>query len=126
MFPKSKDKFMEELRGQGVMGKNDTEPSWKAMMTPVDIREVWATNYVKADGDNWKKVEGLIWKYRTCLLGKMKNPYFDYEGESQTFSYADPMLQSSKHKVTIDEMKQSLITGQVEYRELENAFNPLG
>jgi hypothetical protein len=111
MHPQSKTKFMEELQKQGVMGKNDSEPNWKALATPIEIREVWFTHYVK-DGEKWKRVEGTLWKYRDCILGKTKNPYFDYEGETQTFSYADPMLVSSKHKVTVDEMKQSLITGQ--------------
>ncbi len=114
MFPKAKMKFIAELKKQGVMNKNDTDPSWKAMATQIDIREVWFTDYQpsKDEDGKWEKVEGVLWKYRTCLLGKMKNPYFDYEGEKQTFSYEDPMLASSRRKVTIDEMKQSLVTGQ--------------
>ena len=110
-WPKAKEKFLDELRSQGVMGRNDSEPNWKAMDTPVDVREVWYTNYEKAQ-EKWKRVEGTLWKYRTCLLGNIKNPYFDYDGEKQTFSYEDPMLQSSKHKVTVQEMQQALMTGQ--------------
>lgn len=113
MFPKAKDKFLEELRGQGIMSKNDEEPSWRAMATPIDIREVWFTDYEKAEGKEWKRVEGTLWKYRTCMLGKMKNPYYDYTGEKQTFTYDNPMLESSRRKVTLDEMKQSLLTGQM-------------
>lgn len=112
MFPKAKDKFIDELKKQGVMGKNDEEPSWRALNTPIDIREVWFTDYEPAEEGKWKRVEGTLWKYRKCLLGKMKNPYFDYEGEKQTFTYENPQLQSTRRRITIDEMKQSLVTGQ--------------
>ena len=115
-FPKAKDEFIKELQKQGVMSKNDADPNWKAMATPIDIREVWFTDYEKAEKEDgttkWKRVEGVLWKYRKCMLGKMKNPYFDYEGEEQTFTYDDPQLESSKRKISLDEMKQSLLTGQ--------------
>lgn len=112
-FPKAKEKFLKELGKQGIMGKDDAEPDWKAMATPIDIREVWFTDYEKAEGkDEWKRVEGTLWKYRDCLLAKMKNPYYDYEGENQTFTYDDPRLESSKRKITSEEMQQHMITGQ--------------
>lgn len=112
MFPKSKEKFLAELRRQGVMGKNDAEPNWKSLATSIDIREVWFTDYQPAEDGKWQRVEGVLWKYRKCMLGKMKNPYFDYDGELQTFTYENPMLESSKRRVTLEEMKQSLVTGQ--------------
>jgi hypothetical protein len=112
MFPKSKEKFIEELKKQGVMGKDESEPSWKSLATPIDIREVWFTDYEPAEEGKWKRVEGVLWKYRKCLLGKMKNPYFDYEGEQQTFSYENPQLQSSRRKLSVQEMQQSMVTGQ--------------
>lgn len=112
MFPKARDKFIEELKKQGVIGKDDEQPSWRAMATPIDIREVWFTNYEEQEDGQWKKVEGVLWKYRKCLLGKMKNPYFDYEGETQTFTYDNPQLESSKRRLTVREMTDSLLTGQ--------------
>jgi hypothetical protein len=112
MFPKSKEKFIEELKKQGVMGKDESEPSWKSLATPIDIREVWFTDYEPAGEGKWKRVEGVLWKYRKCLLSKMRNPYFDYEGEQQTFSYENPQLQSSRRKLSVQEMQQSMVTGQ--------------
>ncbi len=112
-FPKAKEKLMEELRKQGVMGKDDEDASWRALATPIEIREVFFTDYEKATEGKWKRVEGVLWKYRSCMLAKMKNPYFDYEGETQYFSYEDPMLKSSRKKLTPDDMKQSLLTGQL-------------
>jgi len=112
-FPTAKEKFLDELRKQGVMGKNDSDPSWKSLATPIDIREVFFTDYEKAVEGKWKRVEGVLWKYRTCLLKKSKNPYFDYAGETQYFSYDDPMLKSSRKKLSMNDMQQSLMTGQV-------------
>lgn len=111
-FPKAKEKFIAELKKQGVMNENDTDPNWQALATPIDIREVWFTDYEKAEGKEWKRVEGTIWKYRGCVLSKMKNPYFDYEGEEQTFTYDDPRLESTKRKLRVDEMQMSMMTGQ--------------
>lgn len=115
-FPKAKEKFLDEIKKQGVMSRNDTEPSWKALATPVTIREVWFTDYEQAEKEDgttkWKRVEGVLWKYRTCMLKKIKNPYFDYDGEKQIFTYDNPQLESSKRKVSMQEMQQSLISGQ--------------
>lgn len=115
-FPKAKNKFIAELRKQGVMAsdeKNDTDDNkWKALATPIEILETWFTDYEQAEGKKWKRVEGVCWKYRDCILAKMKNPYFDYEGDKQLFTYDDPRLESSRRKITPDEMQQSMMTGQ--------------
>ncbi|HEX9059109.1 MAG TPA: hypothetical protein VF941_02925 [Clostridia bacterium] len=118
-FPKAKDKFIRELRKYGVLDKNghDTDAGkWRAMATPVYIREVWFTDYEQAEKEDgrimWKRVEGVLWKYKDCILEKMKNPYFDYTGEKQVFTYDDPRIESSKRKITLDEMQDSLMTGQ--------------
>ena len=56
--------------------------------------------------------QGYVGSIKTVFSGKIKNPYFDYEGSDQIFAYDNPELESSKRPVTEDEMKQSLITGQ--------------
>jgi hypothetical protein len=110
-FPKTKEKFYAELRKEGVMGELDEEPNWKALATTVDYREVWFTDYEKV-GDEWRRVEGVCWKYKECILGKMKNPYFDYEGEEKLFTYEDPSLESTKRQLSYEEMQMSLVTGE--------------
>lgn len=113
MFPKAKEKFYAELKKQGIMKQDAEEPDWKAMATHIDIREVWFTDYEKDTDEEgkWKRVEGVMWKYRKCMLEKMKNPYFDYDGEKQTFTYENPMLESTRRRLTIEEMMQSMATG---------------
>ena len=111
-YPKKKDEFIEELKKQGIMGKGDSEPNWKALATPITVREFWATDYEKAEGKKWKQVECLVTKYRDCILWKSKNPLFDYTGELQSFTYDDPRLESSKRRITTEEMQQSMMTGQ--------------
>lgn len=113
-FPKAKAKFIKELEEQEgikVYGEDGKE-NWKALATPIWISEVWFTDYEEAIEGDWKRVEGTTWKYKDCNLGKMKNPYFDYTGEDQVFTYCDPQLQSSKRALSMPEMQASMLTGQ--------------
>lgn len=110
-FPDKKAEFIAELKLHGFKMDSNGEPNWKAMATPVEIREVWFTDYKKKD-DKWERVEGLMWKYEQCLLGKMKNPYYDYEGRDELFTYDDPQLASTKRALSLQEMQQSMMTGQ--------------
>jgi hypothetical protein len=45
------------------------------------------------------------------ILGKMRNPDFDYEGEDQVFEYLEPGIKSSRRQISPEEMKTSLFTG---------------
>ena len=110
-FPKHKEEFIDQLRRDGIVAKQASEPDWKALATPIEIREVWFTDYEKAEDGEWRRVEGVCWKYKSVLLDKMKNPYFDYEGEEKAFTYDDPSLESSRRELTMDEMQMSMMTG---------------
>lgn len=111
MFPKAKEKLMDQLERDGILSR-DQEPSYKAMATPLEIREFWFDDYEDAGDGKVRKVSGLIWKYKKVILGKMKNPDFDYAGEEVIYSYEDQNIKSSRRIVTAPEMQQSLITGQ--------------
>lgn len=111
-FPDRKTEFVKELKLHGFKVDENGDPTWQAMATPVEIREVWFTDYKKAGEGKWERVEGLMWKYENCLLGKMKNPYFDYEGRDEIFTYDNPQLESTKRALTMEEMQQSMLTGQ--------------
>lgn len=48
----------------------------RQLATKIKYQEIWFTWYDK-DGDIY---EGTGWKYNKLVLGKMKNPYYDWEG----------------------------------------------
>lgn len=85
MFPKAKDDLLLAL---GIQEEEQTE---RKLASPITIWEVWfhwwkeATDPVTGS-KKWEKVHAVVWKYKTTILGKMKNPYFDYEGKINLFS----------------------------------------
>lgn len=95
-FPKKKDEFIAQLKLDGVVVGE--EVTWKHLATEIKIKEVWFTWYVKKDTE-WERIEGVLWKYKKVILDKIKNPNFDYEGETRYFSYLDPSLESTKTTV---------------------------
>ena len=111
-FPRAKDKFIAQLQKDGIMGKSETEPKNKAKATQIEYREVWLTSYKKSEDGKYQRIEGTVWKYKDCILGKMKNPNFDYEGEEQMFTYEEPGMETTKRALRLDEMMQSMFTGQ--------------
>lgn len=123
-FPEKKDALMEELKKKGVI--SEEMPKWKQMASKVNIEEVEFTWYEEKKqempdpeysasesepGVKWEKVFGIMWKYGDVILKKMKDPNFDWEGETKYYIYADPMLEESKREVTPEEIMQSMITG---------------
>lgn len=85
-FPSQKEAFLKELQKDGIAIK-DQKPSWKQLATTIQIREVWFKWYKKHDIKEWEPIWGVLWKYQDCILKKMKNPNFDYEGEERYFTY---------------------------------------
>lgn len=85
-FPDKKEDFYDELKLDGLM-VDATNPKWSELATTINIREIWFTWYKKNTTQEWERIEGVVWKYKNCILKKMKNPNFDYDGESRFFSY---------------------------------------
>ena len=125
-FPEKKDEFIKELQLHGLMnGTGDKKD--QDMASTVKIREVWFTWYknsktneqveVKPNEpqpspeEKWERIEGVLWKYENCLLKKMRNPNFDYQGYQKVFSYDVPNDQATKREVKPEEMLQSMLTG---------------
>ncbi len=104
-FPAKKDEFIKELGKDGIDVKNQ-KPSWKQLATVIKIREVWFKWYKKHDNKQWEPIWGVLWKYQDCILKKMKNPNFDYEGEKRYF-ITDPNGQ--KRETSNDELTQLTI-----------------
>lgn len=133
-FPEKKQKLFEILRAKGLVVGED-EFTWKDLATEVKIWEVWFTWYKKADltdeeqnvsdnsdtmgepGNKWERVEGVLWKYGeddlSVVLKKIKNPNFDYEGDTKLFTYDDISNESTKRELRPEEMLMGALTGQL-------------
>lgn len=80
MFPDKKEEVMHEY---GWMDDDSSDD--KKLASPVNVWEVWF-HWYELKGDTSERIDGVIWMYGDTLLKKMKNPYFDYQGKSKTFS----------------------------------------
>lgn len=110
-FPKAKEELKAQLEKDGLMpgGKE----SWYAMATVIKISEVWFHEYRPAEDGKVQRIDGLVWKYKKVILRKMKNPNFDYEGETRFFAYDDISDENTKRALNEGEMSQILMTGEL-------------
>ncbi len=109
-FPKAKDKFYDQLEKDGLMpGKKET---WKSLATVIKISEVWFHEYRPRNG-KVERIDALVWKYKDVILRKMKNPNFDYDGETRYFAWDTPGDDKTKRALNEQELGQILMTGQL-------------
>lgn len=106
-FPKKEEEFIKELHKDGVqVGEDGLD--WKALATTIKIREIWFTWYKKHNENEWEAIDGVLWKYHDCILDKMKNPNYDYEGEERYFEYDSA---NNKEEINSDTARMILQTG---------------
>lgn len=122
MFPDKKDVIMREIVGRRFILEGGTKLE-KRMATKFKIREVWFTYYKeKKDeetGENkFEEINGVVWKYRKTLLGKMKNPYFDFEGETRLFT-----LELGKKRELNEDDIRSILLGEERDVSSQQFFN---
>ncbi len=106
MFPKIADELVEKLGFNKPLNKGETQE--KRLASPIKIWEVWfhwwkETKDPETKESKWEKIHAVVWKYDTLVLGKMRNPYFDYEGKPQLF---DPTMQEKNGMSEAELMKQ--------------------
>ncbi len=127
-FPEKKREFFEELQKHGLFkGQEDFKD--EDLATEIQIRQIWFKWYKKGEevksskdetmddnitepGVKWEVIRGVIWKYEKCILKKIKNPNYDYQGEEKYVVYDNPQEESSKRVVTAREMFESAVIGQ--------------
>jgi hypothetical protein len=125
-FPSKIEELKEALSGNGV-NLNDKD-TWKDLATEIEITEVHFKWFKKKDtnevmtkedmstfepGIKWEAVEGVLWKYDKVLLGKMKDPNFDYVGEDVYYVQTDPNDPSTRHDLQPQEMIMMMMSGQM-------------
>jgi hypothetical protein len=105
MFPKTADKLLGKLGYSPEDKVNELK-----LATKINIWEVWF-HWYKSTQDpvtqqtKWEKVHAVVWKYDDVVLGKMRNPYFDYEGKPHLY---DPAMKE-KNGMSEDEMFQAFL-----------------
>ena len=101
-FPDKKKDLFDELQWDEETGEEE-----KNLASKIKISEIWFTWYKKVQGE-WQRQEGVAWKYKRCVLKKMKNPYWDWEGEQILFNYNE----NEKQEVNEGMIRNAFITGQ--------------
>ncbi len=99
-FPDKKDDLLNKLINERTIASTDSP---KALATKVKIMEIWF-KYYKPKETGWTKVSAVMWKYKDLVFKKIKNPNWDWNGETNFFSYDD--------KVTPEQMMSSMQTEQ--------------
>jgi hypothetical protein len=110
-FPDKKQDLLDELRDDGLPIDEDGNMPTTSLLSEIKIKEIWF-DWFKKKGDEWEKISAVMWKYKKCVLKKMKNPNFDYEGESKYFTYETPGDKTTKQEVKPEEMMMAMLTGQ--------------
>lgn len=112
-FPKSKEKFYDQLKADGMGITEEGNATWTALATIVQVREVWFTEYKRHADNEVERIDGVLWKYKDVILAKMKNPNFDYEGETRYFAYDEPGNEATKRGLNAPELQQILMSGEI-------------
>jgi hypothetical protein len=107
-FPQKKNELTKELG----LSEKDLE-SEKKLATKIKISEVWFKWFEESKDEmtgesKWEMINGVVWKFKTVILNKMKNPNWDWEGEKRLFKYDESR---KKQDVSEDEMRQSFLSG---------------
>jgi hypothetical protein len=84
-FPDKKDELMNQLSYKNM--------TTKRYASKIKYLEVWFTWYTESG----EIMEGVCWKYKNTILGKAKNPNYDYEGYDHPFLKEDNSGFETKH-----------------------------
>lgn len=84
-FPNKAEKLLDLLVQSKKIKPTDRD-NQAALATTVTISEVWFNYYEKKE-QGWTKISAVLWKYGSLVFDKMKNPNWDWQGETNYFSY---------------------------------------
>lgn len=126
-FPKKKEEIRSELQMDGI--QTGTDSTWKDLASEVKPWEIWFDWYRRKGDDQglmkredaismnepgieWERVCAVLWLYGDIILDKKLDPNFDHEGTTKMMTQDDPMMQSSRRELTMDELMMSAVMGQ--------------
>jgi len=119
MFPDKKDEIIEAM---GLDTNEDISEDAK-MATPMAIREVWFHWYEEKTEEEsgvkkWVRIDGVVWKYQKLILGKMRNPYWDWTGKQRHFTLS---LTEDK-EITEDDLYEKMFPSKEQQTFFQNYF----
>ena len=79
-FPNKKQEIFDRTAGGIKQG------SERQLANKIRYQEIWFTWY----DDDGTPIEALLWRYKDLILDKIKNPYWDYEGQERAVAI-DPI-----------------------------------
>lgn len=122
LFPKKKKEILDHVAKANPKMERDEEKNDVLMAQKVRVAEVWYDWFDEAEdfdpeAPNYNFVSGVCWKLsETVLLGKSKNPNWDYEGHDVPMINGEP--------VDPQMMEQMILTGQQpQGYEIKKVFN---
>jgi len=105
MFPKTAQALLHKLGYD--QPDEDGKSTEERLASPIKIWEVWFHWWKETKDDQgnskWEKIHAVVWKYDNLVLGKMRNPYYDYEGKPRLF---DPVMREKNGMSESEIMKQ--------------------
>lgn len=84
-FPEKKEELLTQLLNEKEISDKDSPG---ALSTKLKVMEIWF-KYYQEKGGKWTKVSAVMWKYKDLVFKKMKNPNWDWQGETNFFSYKE-------------------------------------
>lgn len=108
-FPDKADALMNEL-GWSEEDKKDK----MRFATPVRGIEFWFTYFDKRTNPitnqiEFTKINAVLWKYKNVIFKVMKNPNWDWEGETNYFTYEG--FEKIKKEVSLEELQAQMLEG---------------
>lgn len=98
-FPKSKDKLLAQLGGSQSINA-------KRMVSKIRYKECWFRWY----SNSGELMYGTCWMYGSIVLDKVKNPYWDWDGETKIEADETGQYQSNKvYKNYLDQPRMPYI-----------------
>ena len=87
-FPDKKEEFLNYLNFNDPENEGTYD---EKMATKITIWEAWFHWYDEEEDPStfekkWTRIDGVVWKYKKFVLGKMKNPYWDWQGKNKYFT----------------------------------------
>ncbi len=102
-FADKEDEIYKELRTTGIFSDTLNEKSKVGMGTKFKWKEIHFTWFEKK-GKEYVRWEAVGWYYNSLVLGKMKTPNWDWEGEEHLFSYDKPVDENALRDNMFGEM----------------------